>query len=97
MQNDFPKQARPTNPIFLVLILLLSAVGGYVAYSQIGVDVSTTWPLPVGAQDETYVPLKDARLDLARFQNDRFGSLRTYGAFPIDDTTTGKQNLFQKF
>ena len=86
------KTNHTTNPLILVLIIILGAIVGYVFYSQ-GGDPEPI-PLPARANDPSFVKFKDFTFDFTLFQNESFANLKTYGQVPIIPETTGRQDVF---
>ncbi len=86
------KQHQTTNPIMLVLIVVLGIIVGYVMYSQTSGE-SVDVPLSV-AGDTSYVKFKDLHFDFSLFQNQQFNSLVIYGEYPIQPGVVGKQDPF---
>lgn len=81
-----------TNPLILLLIVLLGAMVGYFLYSQN--SGSGSFQLPAAINDDSYLKFKDMRFDFSLFQQKQFQSLKTFGEYPLKPGVTGKQDLF---
>ena len=86
------KSTHTTNPLILLLIIVMGVVAGYVFYGQAGDSVAPA--LPAAASDSAFVKFKNLKFDFTLFQNQSFADLKTYGQTPITPGTTGRQDVF---
>lgn len=91
------KKKSTTNPFILFLIILVSAIVGYVFYSQSGSRDQVPIPAPDSVNDVIYLKFKDIKYDFALIEDQSFNALKTYGEFPIQPGTTGKEDIFNGF
>lgn len=81
-----------TNPLILLLIMVLGVIAGYMFYRQGGDAVVPS--VPAAANDPAFVKYKDFKFDFTLFQNPSFTDLKTYGQVPIVPGSTGRQDVF---
>lgn len=84
--------ARPRqNKLLLYFIILLGLVGGYIFYSS---SVPGSIEAPKSSDLDR---LKNAKIDFAILNNEKYRSLKIFGEMPVNPGSTGKPDLFSGF
>ncbi len=80
--------------LYIVLIIAIGLVGGYVAYSQWLKPAETLIPAPAISNQDSLAAFKNLKIDFSVLDNSAYKSLITSGESPVNPGITGKKDLF---
>ena len=85
----------PSSPkLYILLIILIGLVGGYVVYSQWIKPNEATIPAPKIDKQDSLEKFKDLKVDFKILDESVYKSLITSGESPVNPGITGKKDLF---
>ena len=90
MASSYSQPSR----LYVLLIVLIGLVGGYVAYSQWISPMQAVIPPPPVSNQDSLTAFKDLRIDFSVLNNALSKELIISGESPVNPGATGKQDLF---
>lgn len=85
----------PSSPkLYIILIVLVGLVGGYIVYSQWLVPTETIIPALVISGQDNLTAFKNLKIDFNVLDDSAYKSLITSGESPVNPGITGKKDLF---
>ena len=80
--------------LYIILIIAIGLVGGYVVYSQWLKPAEALIPPPAISSQDSLSTFKDLKIDFSILDNPAYKSLITSGESPVNPGITGKTDLF---
>lgn len=85
---------QSSSKLYIILIIAIGLIGGYIAYSQWIEPMETTIPAPVISSQDNLSKFKDLKIDFKVLDDSAYKSLVTSGESPVNPGVTGKKDLF---
>lgn len=83
-----------SSKLYVLLIVFIGVIGGYIAYSQWIKPAEALIPAPAITNQDSLTALKNLKIDFKALDDAAYKSLITSGESPVNPGVTGKKDIF---